>query len=205
VARHRILVLATLNRGKASELASLLGDVPFELRMLADYPGASAPEETETTYRGNALLKARAAARLTGAWVLADDSGLEVDALGGEPGAHSARYGGPDLDDAGRLTRLLAALRDVPDERRTARFRCVIAIVDPEGGESVVEGVVAGRITDAPRGAGGFGYDPVFYYPPLGGTFGELSDEAKSRVSHRARAVALARRVLTGCQPSDSG
>lgn len=195
--RCRPLVLATLNRRKAHELAALLGDVPFTLRPLADYPGAVSPEETETTYRGNALLKARAAARLTGEWVLADDSGLEVDVLGGAPGVHSARYGDPGLDDAGRCAMLLAALREVPDTRRTARFRCVIAIIDPEGRETVVEGIAEGVIAHAPRGTGGFGYDPLFHYPPLGGTFGELSDEAKSRVSHRARAVVLARHVLT--------
>ena len=166
--------------------------------MLADYPGAMAPEESETTYRGNALLKARAAARLTGQWSLGDDSGLEVDGLGGAPGLHSARYGGPGLDDAGRRALLLDALREVPDDRLTARFRCVIAIVDPEGREWVVEGVADGTIARAPRGRGGFGYDPLFYYPPLGRTFGELSDAEKSRVSHRARAVVLARRILTG-------
>jgi XTP/dITP diphosphohydrolase len=170
--------------------------VPFDVRLLADYPGAVPPDETETTYRGNALLKARAAASLTGAWSLGDDSGLEVDALGGAPGLHSARYGGPGLDDAGRCALLLAALRDVPEGRRTARFRCVIAIVEPGGGEWVVEGVADGAITRAPRGAGGFGYDPLFHYPPLGRTFGELSDAEKSVVSHRARAAALARRVL---------
>ena len=196
--RSRPLVLATLNRGKAQELAALLGDLPFVMRPLADYPGAVPPEETETTYHGNALLKARAAARLTGEWTLADDSGLEVDALGGAPGVHSARYGGAGLDDAGRCERLLVALRDVPDDRRTARFRCVIAIVDVEGGESVVEGVADGVILHAPRGGGGFGYDPLFYYPPLCRTFAELGEEEKSRVSHRGRAAALARRVLTG-------
>ncbi len=196
--RSRTLVLATLNRGKAHELATLLGDIPFVIRPLADYPAARSPEETETTYRGNALLKARAAARLTGEWVLADDSGLEVDALGGAPGVHSARYGGPDLDDAARCAKLLAALRDVPDDRRTARFRCVIAIIDTEGRETVVEGIAEGLIAHAPRGTGGFGYDPLFDYPPLDRTFGELSDAEKSRVSHRARAAALARRVLTG-------
>ena len=193
----RILVLATLNRGKARELVALLGDVPFALRMLADSPGAVAPEESETTYRGNALLKARAAARLTGQWSLGDDSGLEVDALGGAPGLHSARYGGPGLDDAGRRALLLDALRDVPDDRLTARFRCVIAIVDPAGREWVVEGVAEGTITREPRGEGGFGYDPLFYYPPLGHTFAELSDTEKSDVSHRSRAAAEARRVLT--------
>jgi XTP/dITP diphosphohydrolase len=197
----RVLVLASLNRAKARELAALLGDVPFEIRPLADYPDAVAPEETETTYRGNALLKARGAARLTGAWSLGDDSGLEVDALGGAPGLHSARYGGSGLDDAGRCARLLDALREVPDEGRTARFRCVIAIVDPAGREWVVEGVAEGTITRAPRGTGGFGYDPLFYYPPLGRTFGELSDAEKSHVSHRALAAALARRVLTGTGP----
>jgi XTP/dITP diphosphohydrolase len=194
--RSRTLVLATLNRGKAHELAALLGDVPFAVRPLADYPGAVSPEEKETTYRGNALLKARAAARLTGAWVLADDTGLEVDALGGAPGVHSARYGGPGLDDAGRCAMLSASMHDVPEDRRTARFRCVIAIIDSEGRESVVEGVAEGVIGRAPRGTGGFGYDPLFYYPPLGRTFAELSDGEKSRVSHRARAAALARRVL---------
>ena len=193
----RIMVLATLNRAKARELAALLGDVPFALRMLADYPGAVAPEETETTYRGNALLKARAALRLTGEWSLGDDSGLEVDALGGAPGLHSARYGGPGLDDAGRRALLLDALRDVPDDRRTARFRCVIAIVDPAGREWIVEGVAEGAITREPRGEGGFGYDSLFYYPPLGHTFAELSDAEKSDVSHRGRAAAEARRVLT--------
>jgi XTP/dITP diphosphohydrolase len=193
----RTLVLATFNRGKARELAELLRDVPFAVRCLADYPGALAPEETETTYRGNALLKARAAARLTGAWALGDDSGLEVDALGGAPGLHSARFGGPGLDDAGRCALLLESLRDVPDGRRTARFRCVIAIVDPQGQESVVEGVAEGTITRGPRGAGGFGYDPLFFYPPLGHTFGELSDAEKSHVSHRALAAAAARGVLT--------
>jgi len=190
------LVLATLNRGKARELIALLGDVPFDLRALADYPGAVAPEETETTYRGNALLKARAAARLAGAWSLGDDSGLEVDALGGAPGLYSARYGGPGLDDAGRCALLLEALAGVPDARRTARFRCVIAIVDPRGREWVVEGVADGTITYSPRGRDGFGYDPLFFYPPLGRTFAELSDAEKSDVSHRGRAAAAARAIL---------
>ena len=176
----------------------MLSDVPFAIRPLADYPGAVLPEETETSYRGNALLKARTAARLTGAWALADDSGLEVDALDGAPGIHSARYGGAGLDDTGRCAALLATLREVPDDRRTARFRCVIAIVDDGGRESVVEGVVDGTITRAPRGTGGFGYDPLFYYPPLARTFGELTDAEAWRVSHRARAAALARRLLSG-------
>lgn len=190
------LVLATLNRSKGRELASLLDSIPYDVRLLADTPGARLPEETEETYRGNALLKARAAARLTGHTALADDSGLEVDALGGAPGVRSARFGGAGLDDAARtalLLRILGERRGVP---RSARFRCVIAIVDGAGRERVVEGAVQGVIAEAPRGSGGFGYDPVFVYPPLGRTFAELTDDEKARVSHRAMAVRAARALL---------
>jgi XTP/dITP diphosphohydrolase len=191
------LVVATLNRAKGRELADLLADLPLQIRLLADVvPSASLPDETETTYRGNALIKARAAARLTGMTALADDSGLEVDALGGEPGVFSARFGGPALDDRGRTALLLERLRGVEPARRTARFRCVIAIVGPDGDEQVVEGTAEGLIAEATRGAGGFGYDPVFFYPPLGRTFGELSAEAKARVSHRGAAVRAARALL---------
>lgn len=129
---------------------------------------------------------------------IADDSGLEVDALGGAPGVRSARYGGPGLDDAGRVARLLDALRDVPDDRRTARFRCVIALVERDGRERIAEGVVEGVIVSAPRGTAGFGYDPVFLYPPLGRTFAELTEQEKARASHRGRAVAALRRLLAG-------
>jgi XTP/dITP diphosphohydrolase len=193
-----LLVLATLNAGKARELTALLADLPFEVRGLGDFPGAALPEESEDSYRGNALLKARAAARVARAWALGDDSGLEVDALGGAPGVRSARYGGPGLDDAGRCARLLEALAGVPPDKRTARFRCVIAVVDPGGREHVAEGVVQGVIAEAPRGTHGFGYDPIFYYPPLGRTFGELAPSEKARVDHRGRAVRAARRFLTG-------
>jgi XTP/dITP diphosphohydrolase len=192
------LVIATLNRGKGRELLALLGDLPYEVTLLADAPGATLPEETGTTYRENALIKARAAARATGALSLGDDSGIEVDALGGAPGLHSARFGGPGLDDAGRYTLLLERLRGVPAVRRTARFRCVIALVEPGGPERVVEGVVEGVVADAPRGTGGFGYDPVFFYPPLARTFGELPIDAKHRVDHRGAAARAARALLVG-------
>jgi XTP/dITP diphosphohydrolase len=192
----RRLLLATLNRAKARELIALLGDIPYTISALTDVPGATLPEETADTYEGNALLKARAALRLGGELALGDDSGLEVDALGGEPGLRSARFGGPGLDDAGRTALLLERLRGVPPERRTARFRCVIALVDRGGRERVVEGAVEGLIAEAPRGGGGFGYDPVFLHPPHGRTFGELSDEEKSRVSHRALAARAARALL---------
>jgi XTP/dITP diphosphohydrolase len=200
-----VLVIATLNRGKAREPGALLGDLPFELRSLADVPGAVLPEETGESYAANALAKARAGARLAGALALADDSGLEGDALAGAPGIHSARYGGPDLDDAGRCRLLLEALAKVAPERRTARFRCVIALADPAGWERTTEGVVEGIITTAPRGQGGFGYDPLFYYPPLGRTFAELSPEEKARVDHRGIAARAARRLLAECYTFDSG
>ncbi len=192
------LVVATLNRAKARELAALLAGISYDVRGLADVPGAVLPPEGETSYRDNALAKARAAARLTGSRALADDSGLEVDALGGRPGVLSARFGGPGLDDAGRVRYLIQCLAGVEPSRRTARFRSVIAIVDPAGREDVVEGTVEGVIADAPRGTGGFGYDPVFIYPAYGRTFGEVSDEEKWRVDHRGRAVASARALLTG-------
>jgi XTP/dITP diphosphohydrolase len=191
------LVLATLNRSKGRELASLLHGISYDVRLLADTPGARLPEETEGTYRGNALLKARAAARATGHLALADDSGLEVDALGGEPGVRSARFGGAGLDDAARTALLLTMLSERPGASRSARFRCVIAIVDGDGRERVVEGAVEGVIAEAPRGSGGFGYDPVFFYPPRGRTFAELTDEEKARVSHRALAARAARALLS--------
>jgi XTP/dITP diphosphohydrolase len=191
-----VLVLATLNPHKGRELLALLGAVPFQIKLLSEFPGAQLPEETGQTYAENALVKARTTARLTSALALGDDSGLEVDALGGAPGLHTARFGGPGLSDRGRWELLLARLRDVPPARRTARFRCVIALAGPRG-EQVVEGIVEGVIAEAPRGNGGFGYDPVFFYPPLGRTFGEISDEEKQRVSHRGKALAAARRLLS--------
>ena len=195
---RRVLVLATLNPAKGRELVALLGDVPFEIRLLADVPGARLPDETGATYADNALVKARTAAALTGSLSLGDDSGLEVDALGGEPGLYTARFGGPGLDDRGRWQLLLERVRDVPPARRTARFRCVIALAGPARAENVVEGVAEGVIAEAPRGSHGFGYDPVFFYPPLGRTFAELSGEEKARVSHRGLALAAVRRLLGG-------
>ena len=194
----RRLVVASLNRAKVRELIALLGELPYVIVPLADVPGATLPEETADTYEGNALLKAQAVARLDGDVALADDSGLEVDALGGAPGVHSARFGGAGLDDAGRTALLLERLRGVPPDRRAARFRCVIALVDRTGPARTVEGVVEGFIAEAPRGKGGFGYDPVFFHPGFGRTFGELSEAEKSGVSHRALAARSARALLLG-------
>jgi XTP/dITP diphosphohydrolase len=191
------LVLATLNPAKGRELVALLGDVPFDVTLLAELPDARLPDETGRTYAENALEKARAGARLTGALALGDDSGLEVDALGGAPGLYTARFGGPGLDDRARWRLLLEKLHDVPPARRTARFRCVIALAGAGRAEAVVEGVAEGVIAEAPRGQGGFGYDPVFFYPPLDCTFAELANDEKARVSHRGRALAAVRALLT--------
>ena len=192
------LVIATLNRAKGRELHALLGDLPWEVSLLADTPGATLPEETGTTYADNALIKARAGMRTTGATAVGDDSGIEVDALEGGPGLYSARWGGHGLDDAGRNALMLERLRGVPAERRTARYRCVIAIVDPDGRFSVVQGTCEGVIAEAPRGTGGFGYDPIFFFPPLGATFGEVAGAVKHQVSHRGIAARAARAILDG-------
>jgi XTP/dITP diphosphohydrolase len=190
-------VLATANRAKAREMAALLEGVPFRILTLADFPGVGLPPEGETSYAENALGKARAVASATGELAVADDSGIEVDALGGGPGVLSARYGGPGLTDPERCEAMLREMAAVAREKRTARFRCLIAIVCPRRGrETTVEGVVEGVLLESPRGTGGFGYDPLFFYPPLGRGFAELSAEEKNRVSHRAQACQRAREWL---------
>jgi len=193
----RTLVLATANRAKAREMAALLEGIPFRILNLADFPGVTLPPEGESSYAENALAKARAVASATGEMSLADDSGIEVDALGGGPGVLSARYGGPGLSDPERCGVMLREMASVPREKRTARFRCLIAIVCPRRRREIAfEGVVEGILLDAPRGGGGFGYDPLFFYPPLGRGFAELAANEKNRVSHRARACQQARAWL---------
>jgi XTP/dITP diphosphohydrolase len=188
------LVLATANRDKAQELAALLRDLGYAVAPLGDVAGAALPPEGATSYAENARAKARAAMAATGAVALGDDSGLEVEALGGRPGVASARYGGPGLSDAERVQRLLAELRGIADRR--ARFRSVVALAAPWGAEAVVEGSVEGRLAEAPRGQGGFGYDPIFEVPALGRTFAELAPAEKDRLSHRGRAIEAARPIL---------
>ncbi|REJ36627.1 MAG: non-canonical purine NTP pyrophosphatase [Bacillota bacterium] len=192
----RKLVVATRNRKKWQELAALLADLPVEVLGLDAFPGAPEVEETGETFADNARLKAVAAARHTGHWAIADDSGLEVDALGGRPGVYSARFAGPGATDAANNELLLKLLDGVPPEKRRARFRCAIAIASPSGETWVDEGVCEGIITDAPRGDGGFGYDPLFLVPELGKTFAEMGETVKNRISHRARALSLARERL---------
>jgi XTP/dITP diphosphohydrolase len=188
------LAIASRNPGKIREIVAICADWPVEWLTADDrWPEV---EETGATYLENALLKARAVSDVLGVAAVADDSGIEVDALGGGPGVLSARYGGEGLTDAQRYAKLLEALAGVPALRRTARFRSVIALVEPGGREALVEGEAEGIVLDQPQGTGGFGYDPIFYYPPLDSTFAQLPDAEKNTVSHRARAMARARAIL---------
>ncbi len=190
------LLLATNNRGKLEELSELLAGVPYQLVSPAEAGLTLSPAETGQTYAANARLKALAFARASGLLTLADDSGLEVDALGGAPGVLSSRYAGPKATDAERVAYLLGKLEGVPPEARAARFRCVMAIASPEGRVRLCAGSCRGVITLAPRGTHGFGYDPVFFFPRLGKTMAELPPEVKNQISHRGRAARCARKVL---------
>ena len=179
------LLLATRNAGKLQELRARLQGM--DVLSLDDVPPMPEVEETEDTLEGNARLKALAAARATSLWTVADDSGLFVDALRGEPGVRSARYAAGS--DADRVQKLLRAMEGVGDGDRGGAFRCVLALASPEGAVRFARGDCRGRILRVPRGAGGFGYDPVFLFPELGRTMAEISLEEKGRVSHRARAL----------------
>jgi len=189
-------VIATFNRDKAAEIHALLALPDVELVALADWPGATAPEETGDTLLANARIKARAATALTRLPAIADDTGLEVDALGGAPGVRAARYAGPQASYADNVAKLLRELAGVPEERRTARFRTVCYVAWPDGTEMSADGVLAGTIIEAPRGTNGFGYDPVFLPKGETRTYAELSDEEKNAISHRARAVRVLRSLI---------
>ncbi len=192
---RRVLV-ATTNPGKVRELAAIMDGVPVELVGLADLTDLADPpqvEETGGTFMANALLKARAYAAWSGLAALADDSGLEVDALGGAPGVYSARYAGEGAGDADNLAKLLAALTGVPPAARTARFRCAAVLADPDGRTWRAEAAWEGRLLDSPRGEGGFGYDPVFVPDGWERTSAEVDAATKNAASHRARAFAALR------------
>ncbi len=202
-ARRRV-VLATRNRDKLREIARLLDPKQFELLTLDDFDDFPEVEEDGTTLEENALKKAREVAAATGLLTVADDTGLEVDALGGQPGVYSSRYAGEKAMYADNVQKLLRELRGVPQEKRTARFRCVAAIVD--GSRQVtVEGVCEGLILEEPRGEGGFGYDPVFYVPELGKTFAEMDTEEKNAVSHRGKAFRKAAEILRTLDGGEAG
>jgi XTP/dITP diphosphohydrolase len=193
-------LVATRNPGKLREIRALLRE--FNVIGLDAFPGLVLPPETDTTFVENAMMKASSASRLTGLPAIADDSGLEVDALGGRPGVRSANFAGEGAGDEANNELLLELLKNVPDARRTARFVCAIAWGRPRQQPEVTVSYCHGEILRAPRGNHGFGYDPLFYYPPAGLTFAELLPDAKNAVSHRSLALRAARpgiiRMLDG-------
>jgi XTP/dITP diphosphohydrolase len=195
---QRRIVFATRNLGKLRELCQLLELEGVELLSLGDLPDAPEIAEDGSSFAENASLKALGIARATGLPAIADDSGLEVDALGGAPGVRSARYAGEGAGDDARIALLLRNLSGVPEASRTARFRCAVAFAEPAADQIALlfEGSCEGRILEGKRGSGGFGYDPVFFCPELGATFAEAPAEAKNRVSHRGRAIEQLVRAL---------
>ena len=192
------LVIATTNRHKLDELRAIYADLPYQLIGPDELGVVVEVEETGATFEENAVLKALACAEVTGLLSLADDSGLEIDALGGEPGVYSARWSGVDTPYPERFRLLNERLGDLPDDERTARYRCAIAIAEPgpRGLYDVVFGTFEGRIAREAKGSGGFGYDPIFFAPAQGRTVGEMSAEEKHRMSHRAQAANAARPAL---------
>ena len=184
----KTVILATNNQGKVKELENMLKDFEVKVLSLKDFPELPEVEEDGETFTENALKKAREICVETNYITIADDSGLEVDALNGQPGVYSARFAGEVKDDAANNDKLLRLLKDVPEAKRTARFRCVIALVTPQGNEQVFEGSCEGVIGHALKGAEGFGYDPLFIVPDYHKTFAELGIETKNKISHRGKA-----------------
>lgn len=192
----RRLVIATTNRHKLAELETILRDVPFQLYSLQDVGVGLDVEETGQTFAENASIKALAYARATGLLCLADDSGLEIDALGGAPGVYSARFAGRETPYDERFRIILEQMQGLTGSQRSARFRCAMAVAEPGGLCRVVEGTLEGEIADRPRGTNGFGYDPIFLVPGLKKTTAELLPEQKNWISHRGRAAQVARILL---------
>jgi len=189
----RTLVIATKNPGKARELAQIVSDLPYRVVSIAEYPDAPEVEEDAATFEENAIKKAVEYAAFTGELTLADDSGLEIDGLDGAPGVYSSRFA---ESDERRISKVLDLLKDVPDARRTARFRCVAAIAWPDGHCETREGSVEGTITHEPSGDHGFGYDPIFHVTEMGKTMAELLPEEKHPISHRGRALKQIKELL---------
>jgi XTP/dITP diphosphohydrolase len=198
----RTLLLATTNLHKLEEYRAIFSNLSFRLLSLQDIHLDLDVEETGRTFAENAELKALAYAKASGMLTLADDSGLEIDALEGAPGVYSARFAGKETSYAERFRIILERLKALPMEQRTARFRCAIALAEPSGFVRIVEGTIEGAIAASPRGEHGFGYDPIFLVPELGKTIAELPPEQKNFISHRGRAAQLARVLLEKWPPS---
>ena len=185
----KTVIIATKNEGKAKEFESLFAAKGYNVKTLLDVPGSPDVEETGTTFEENAILKAEAISKEYHQVVIADDSGLIVDALDGRPGVYSARYAGEDKNDEANTNKVLSELEDVPENKRTARFYCALAVASPNQETITVSGTIEGYITEQPIGENGFGYDPIFYVKELGKTTAQLTKEEKNRVSHRAIAL----------------
>jgi len=198
------IVIATKNSHKAWEIYTMLKDLGIDIEDLDCHPRVSMPEEDQSTFKGNALKKAKAVAEQTRLPALADDSGLEVDALSGRPGIFSARYSGENATDADNNKKLLKELKGIPFQKRSAHYTCVIAFVDPSGYEATFQGRCDGIIALEEKGEGGFGYDPLFYLPRYKKTMAELTADEKNRISHRAKALVRLRKHLSAI-PRDSG
>jgi XTP/dITP diphosphohydrolase len=192
----RTLVVGTRNPGKCREIVEILAGLPLVVRPLSDFEDVEPAVETGDTFRKNATAKALAYARATGQWCVADDSGLEVAALGDRPGILSARWGGEDGNDALNNRRLMDEIKTVPPDLRQARYVCVVVLASPEGVLLSASGSCDGVIADQPAGTGGFGYDPYFYLPERGCTMAELTPQEKHRISHRGKALRALRRKL---------
>ena len=182
-------IVATKNKGKLNEIKEILSDFDYEVLSMTDLGINKEIEETGSTFEENALIKAKAVWNLTGETVMADDSGLEVDALNGAPGIYSSRFAGPNATDEERNKKLLALLEEVPFEKRKARFVCAIAVVYPDGSDFVVRGTCDGYIAFKPEGNNGFGYDPLFYVPEFGMTTAQMDPKKKHSISHRGKAL----------------
>lgn len=193
------IVLATRNHAKGIEMAQILSDTGIRVLTLADFPevlAAPEPEETGCTYMENALIKAHDTCTRTGIVAVADDAGLEIDALDGQPGVYSKRFLGEETAFPVKMTRVLTLMKDTPEEQRGCRFQCAVAIVTPDGREYECTGVCEGKVAHEQRGEYGFGYDPIFYLPQLGRHMAELRPEEKHEISHRGMALAKAKMVL---------
>ena len=199
------LLLATTNQGTVREFTTLLAGIPFSITTPQEEGLSLSVEETGDTLEENASLKARAFSEASGLPALADDSGLFVDALGGEPGVHSARYAGLDATDEQRIQLLLDRLKKVPEASRTASFKCTLAVATPTGAVQFATGECRGIISQRAAGEKGFGYDPVFFLPELGKTMAELDSDMKNRISHRGKATVVARGILQAlAAPTDA-
>lgn len=186
---NKVIVLATRNKGKIEEMKRMLSEYRIEVKGLSDFPQVPEVEEDGDTFQKNAVKKAETVSNILGLPALADDSGLEVDALGGRPGVYSARYAGPNATDQENVVKLIESIRDVPVDDRRARFRCVIALAVPEKGTWTWDGTCEGLIVLEPQGTEGFGYDPIFYLPDLEKTMAQLSKDEKNQISHRGEAM----------------